>query len=65
VYSFLQKNNKVVVYIPAILDMQKLGVRYVGPCHCSGDKSRELFEQAYKEHFISIGVGNVNSKKLL
>ncbi len=48
-----------------ISDMKKLGVRYVGPCHCTGDKARELFQQAYREHFISIGVGKrIDSKEL-
>ena len=48
-----------------ISDMKKLGVHYVGPCHCTGDKARKLFQQAYQEHFISIGVGKrINSKKL-
>lgn len=48
-----------------ISDMKKLGVRYVGPCHCTGDKARELFQQAYREYFISIGVGKrIDGKEL-
>lgn len=48
-----------------ISDMKKLGVRYVGPCHCTGDKARELFQQAYRKHFISIGVGKrIDGKEL-
>jgi 7,8-dihydropterin-6-yl-methyl-4-(beta-D-ribofuranosyl)aminobenzene 5'-phosphate synthase len=48
-----------------ISDMKKLGVRYVGPCHCTGDKARGLFQQAYRERFINLGVGkNVNTKEL-
>lgn len=48
-----------------ISDMQKLGVHYVGPCHCTGDKARDLFQQAYREHFISIGVGKrIDAKEL-
>ncbi|MDQ1325480.1 MAG: fold metallo-hydrolase [Campylobacterota bacterium] len=40
-----------------IFEMQKLGVRYVGPCHCSGDQARDLFQEAYQEHYIPVGVG--------
>ncbi|MDD2400102.1 MAG: MBL fold metallo-hydrolase [Sulfurovum sp.] len=40
-----------------ISEIQKLGVRYVGPCHCSGDKARDLFQEAYGEHYIPVGVG--------
>ena len=34
-----------------------LGVKKVGPCHCSGDESRILFAEEYKDDFIKIGVG--------
>jgi 7,8-dihydropterin-6-yl-methyl-4-(beta-D-ribofuranosyl)aminobenzene 5'-phosphate synthase len=48
-----------------ISDMKKLGVRYVAPCHCTGDKARKLFQQSYREHFISIGVGKrIDGKEL-
>ncbi len=33
------------------------GVQYVGPCHCSGDLTRQLFHEAYQDHFIAVGVG--------
>ena len=36
---------------------KELGVQYVGPCHCSGDLTRQLFHEAYQEHFITVGVG--------
>jgi 7,8-dihydropterin-6-yl-methyl-4-(beta-D-ribofuranosyl)aminobenzene 5'-phosphate synthase len=48
-----------------ISDMQRLGVRYVGPCHCSGDKARALFREAYREHYIPLGVGmRIETKRL-
>lgn len=34
-------------------------VRYVGPCHCTGDKGRALFEKHFGENYISIGAGKV------
>lgn len=40
-----------------ISEMQKLGVRYVGPCHCSGERARDLFQEAYREHYIPVGIG--------
>jgi 7,8-dihydropterin-6-yl-methyl-4-(beta-D-ribofuranosyl)aminobenzene 5'-phosphate synthase len=40
-----------------ISDFKKLGVRYVGPCHCTGDKSRQLFEKEYQRNYIDAGVG--------
>ena len=38
---------------------RELGVKKVAPCHCSGDRTRELFKEEYKEDFISNGVGKV------
>lgn len=38
---------------------KELGVHYIGPCHCSGDGARGLFEKEYKQNFINIGVGKV------
>lgn len=40
-----------------VLEFKALGVQYAGPCHCSGDLARQVFKQAYQEHFIPIGVG--------
>ena len=38
---------------------RKLQVRYVGPCHCSGDKARSLFQEHFGKNYISIGAGKV------
>ena len=36
-----------------------LGVRYVGPCHCTGETQIKAFEKSYGEHFLKVGVGKV------
>lgn len=40
-----------------ISKFRDLGVKKVGPCHCSGDEARKLFAEDYKDDFIKIGVG--------
>ncbi|MFB0525224.1 MAG: MBL fold metallo-hydrolase [Phycisphaerae bacterium] len=35
------------------------GVRYVGPCHCTGEKARSLFEKHFGKNYINVGVGKV------
>jgi 7,8-dihydropterin-6-yl-methyl-4-(beta-D-ribofuranosyl)aminobenzene 5'-phosphate synthase len=40
-----------------ITSFQGLGVRHVGPGHCSGDDARRLFQEAYGNAFVPIGVG--------
>jgi 7,8-dihydropterin-6-yl-methyl-4-(beta-D-ribofuranosyl)aminobenzene 5'-phosphate synthase len=34
-------------------------VEKVAPCHCSGERALELFQEAYGKGFIAIGVGKV------
>ena len=36
---------------------QELGVERVCPCHCSGDRARKLFHQAYGKNYYSGGAG--------
>jgi len=38
-------------------EMKAAGVQAVGPCHCSGDVARSIFEEAYGESFFPVGVG--------
>ncbi len=42
-----------------ISTFKRLGVRYVGPCHCSGHKARSLFEKHFGRNYINIGAGKV------
>lgn len=35
------------------------GVAYAAPCHCSGDRARQLFGGAYGERYVEVGVGSV------
>ncbi len=36
---------------------QGYGVRYVAPTHCSGEKTRRLFEEGYEPGYLDAGVG--------
>ena len=38
---------------------QDIGVRYVGPCHCTGETQIKACEKAYGKHFLKVGVGKV------
>lgn len=42
-----------------IKDFKNLGVQKAAPCHCSGDRCRELFKEEYQDNFIENGVGKV------
>ena len=42
-----------------IQEFKNLGVQKVAPCHCSGDRTRELFKEEYQNDFIDNGVGKI------
>lgn len=42
-----------------ISDFRKLNVQIAAPCHCSGDRCRELFKKEYQDDFIENGVGKI------
>lgn len=50
--SFYEDEIEEIIY-----SFRASGVIKVGPCHCSGDKSRILFAEEYEDDFIKIGVG--------
>ncbi len=40
-----------------IVHFRKIGVKKAGPCHCSGDEARKLFELEYGRDFVQVGIG--------
>ncbi len=42
-----------------IAQLKKLGIVRAGPCHCSGDRTREMFSKAFGDQYINAGVGAV------
>ncbi len=42
-----------------ITALEDFNVKYVGPCHCTGDKARTLFEKHFGEKYINIGAGKI------
>ena len=37
--------------------LDELRVEMISPCHCSGDITRELFNQHYEKNYIECGAG--------
>ena len=42
-----------------ILSFRSMGVKFVGPCHCSGDLARQMFKEEYGDSYLHLGVGKV------
>jgi 7,8-dihydropterin-6-yl-methyl-4-(beta-D-ribofuranosyl)aminobenzene 5'-phosphate synthase len=42
-----------------IKEFNRIGVKYVAPCHCTGDQAINKFRTAFGEDFIQVGVGKV------
>ncbi len=46
--------------LKGIIDkFRKIGVQKTAPCHCSGNRCRELFKKEYQNDFIENGVGKI------
>ena len=45
-----------IVLESIISQFRGMEVRKAGPCHCSGERCRELFEKEYAEDFLKLGV---------
>jgi 7,8-dihydropterin-6-yl-methyl-4-(beta-D-ribofuranosyl)aminobenzene 5'-phosphate synthase len=56
-YHFYRMNEKEVKR--AVRKVIRAGVNRVGPCHCTGDRAREIFKFIYDEDFVEVGVGRV------
>ena len=42
-----------------ISSFRRLGVEKAAPCHCSGERARQLFKDEYADDYISNGVGKM------
>ncbi len=42
-----------------INSFRELGVKRAAPCHCSGERAREMFGQEYGDDYVDNGVGKV------
>jgi len=42
-----------------IEDLRELGVQKVAPSHCTGDRARTLFAEAFGDHYVPSGAGTV------
>lgn len=51
--SSIKKRERVVK------EFQRLGIRKVAPCHCSGDSLIQELEKAYGSSFVKIGTGSI------
>jgi 7,8-dihydropterin-6-yl-methyl-4-(beta-D-ribofuranosyl)aminobenzene 5'-phosphate synthase len=42
-----------------VAGLKKAGVKYIGPCHCSGDEAKKFLKEIYQKNYINVGVGRV------
>jgi len=51
--------NSILKVSKIVEAFQAMGVQKVSPCHCSGETARSLFEKAYGENYVEMGIGGV------
>ncbi|MGE4356967.1 MAG: MBL fold metallo-hydrolase [Candidatus Omnitrophota bacterium] len=56
-FHLLDKGKKEIESI--VNEFKKMGIRKVGPIHCTGSTATELFRQEYKDNFVEIKVGEI------
>jgi 7,8-dihydropterin-6-yl-methyl-4-(beta-D-ribofuranosyl)aminobenzene 5'-phosphate synthase len=56
-FHLLREREETVREIAETL--RALGVQYAAPSHCSGDRTLELFEEAFGEQYLKCGAGRV------
>lgn len=56
-FHLIDKERRVIKLI--VEEFKKIGVKKVGPTHCSGREAQGIFKNKYKENFISIKVGQI------
>jgi 7,8-dihydropterin-6-yl-methyl-4-(beta-D-ribofuranosyl)aminobenzene 5'-phosphate synthase len=54
-FHLLRKSEAEIKQI--ISEFKRLGVKKVGPTHCTGDQAIQMFKNAYGQDFIQMGVG--------
>ncbi len=42
-----------------IFSFRSMGVKFVGPCHCSGDLARKMLKEEYGDSYMHLGAGRV------
>ena len=62
-FHLLDKNEEDLEKI--VEEIKSLGVKYITPTHCSGERAIELFQKRFKERFLPGGVARVIDFKKL
>jgi len=56
-FHLIESDKRIIEFI--VTEFEKIGVKKVGPTHCSGKKAEEIFKEKYKENFIPIKIGTI------
>ena len=54
-FHLLEEDKRVIDFIAR--EFKIMGIKYAGPCHCSGPKAEERFAKEYGEKFITVKAG--------
>ena len=55
--GFHLSSASVAEVAAVIARFRELGVRNAAPCHCSGDRTRQMMEEAFGQRYLPSGVG--------
>ena len=52
-------NEDEITIIAIAEELLHLGVKYVAPCHCTGERGREIFKDVFGKHYLNAVAGEV------
>jgi len=54
-FHLMEQDRRAIEIIAE--NFKKMGIKKVGPTHCSGDEAREIFKKIYQDSFVDIKTG--------
>lgn len=54
-FHLMDKDNRFIKYV--VDQMKKIGIKKVGPSHCTGYEAKTVFKDVYKEDYFDIKIG--------
>ncbi len=56
-FHLIETDERIIEAIA--MQLKKLQIRKIGPCHCSGNKAEEIFKRIFRKNFITVSAGSV------
>ncbi len=56
-FHLMESDKRIIETI--VKNFKKMGIKKVGPAHCTGKTATELFKKEYKDNFVEVKAGKI------